>query len=385
MKIAHLTTVDLSLRYLVFPQLLAIRDEGWEAIGISADGPWVSELELAGIRHISLASSTRGINPLADLKASAELWQILRKERFDVLHTHNPKPGLYGRVLGRLAGVPVVVNTVHGLYATPDDPRWKRGIVYGLEAVASRFSDAELVQSAEDVELLGRLRIIPRVKLHHLGNGIDLARFDPSRFDRSKRAEIRQELGVGVDQILIGTVGRLVVEKGYPELFEAVGRLSDRYMLVCIGPEDPEKADALPPSLVDQAKESGVQFLGMRNDVDRLYAAMDLFVLVSHREGFPRSAMEAAAMGLPIVATNIRGCREVVEDGVNGLLVPVRQPEALHAAILELGGDAGLRRRLGIQGRAVAAERFDGSKVVDMVMETYLSVAERKAVLFDEK
>ena len=385
MKVAHLTTVDLSLRYLVFPQLLAIRDAGWEAIGISADGPWVPELESAGIRHISLASSTRGINPLADLKASAELWQILRKERFDVLHTHNPKPGLYGRVLGRLAGVPVVVNTVHGLYATPDDPRWKRGIVYGLEAVASRFSDAELVQSAEDVELLGRLRIIPRVKLHHLGNGIDLARFDPSRFDRTKRAEIRQELGVGVDQILIGSVGRLVVEKGYPELFEAVGRLSDRYMLVCIGPEDPEKADALPPSLVDQAKESGVQFLGMRNDVDRLYAAMDLFVLASHREGFPRSAMEAAAMGLPIVATNIRGCREVVEDGVNGLLVPVRQPEALHTAILELGGDAGLRRRLGIRGRAVAAERFDGSKVVDMVMETYRSVAGQKSVLFDEK
>ncbi len=385
MKIAHLTTVDLSLRYLVFPQLLAIRDAGWEAIGISADGPWVSELELAGIRHISLASSTRGINPLADLKASAELWQILRKERFDVLHTHNPKPGLYGRVLGRLAGVPVVVNTVHGLYATPDDPRWKRGIVYGLEAVASRFSDAELVQSAEDLELLGRLRIIPKVKLHHLGNGIDLARFDPARFDRTERAEVRQELGVGVDQILIGSVGRLVVEKGYPELFEAVGRLSDRYMLVCIGPEDPEKADALPPSLVDQAKESGVQFLGMRNDVDRLYAAMDLFVLASHREGFPRSAMEAAAMGLPIVATNIRGCREVVEDEVNGLLVPVREPEALRTAILELGGDAGLRRRLGIQGRAVAAERFDDSKVVDLVMETYLSVAERKAVLFDEK
>ena len=128
-----------------------------------------------------------------------------------------------------------------------------------------------------------------------------------------------------------------------------------------------------------------MQFLGMRNDVDRLYAAMDLFVLASHREGFPRSAMEAAAMGLPIVATNIRGCREVVEDEVNGLLVPVREPEALRTAILELGGDAGLRRRLGIQGRAVAAERFDGSKVVDMVMETYLSVAERKAVLFDEK
>jgi glycosyltransferase involved in cell wall biosynthesis len=385
MKVAHLTTVDLSLRYLVFPQLLAIRDAGWEAIGISAPGPWVSELESAGIRHIPLVSSTRGFNPLSDLKSSAELWQILRRERLDVLHTHNPKPGLYGRVLGRLAGVPVVVNTVHGLYATPDDAWWKRGIVYGLEAAACRFSDAELIQSAEDFELLGRLRIVPEAKLHHLGNGVDLARFDPDRFDRTVRAETRRELGVGDDQILIGSVGRLVAEKGYPELFEAVGRLSDQYMLICVGPEDPEKADALPRSLVDQAKESGVQFLGMRTDVDRLYAAMDLFVLASHREGFPRSAMEAAAMGLPIVATNIRGCREVVKDGVNGLLVPVQEPGALRTAILQLGDDAEFRRLLGMQGRVAAAEQFDDGKVVDTVIDTYLSLVGQKSALFDEK
>jgi len=128
-----------------------------------------------------------------------------------------------------------------------------------------------------------------------------------------------------------------------------------------------------------------VQFLGMRTDVDRLYAAMDLFVLASHREGFPRSAMEAAAMGLPIVATNIRGCREVVKDGVNGLLVPVQEPGALRTAILQLGDDAEFRRLLGMQGRIAAAEQFDDGKVVDTVMDTYLSVVGQKSALFDEK
>lgn len=149
MKVAHLTTVDLSLRYLVFSQMLAVRDAGGEAIGISAPGPWVDELEAAGIRHIPLHSSTRGMDIPADLRAARQLWKILRRENLDVLHTHNPKPGLYGRVLGRLAGVPIVVNTVHDLYATPDDPLPKRALFYALEAFASRFSDAELVQNPE--------------------------------------------------------------------------------------------------------------------------------------------------------------------------------------------------------------------------------------------
>ncbi|HDL49220.1 MAG TPA: hypothetical protein ENH33_04580, partial [Actinobacteria bacterium] len=195
MKVAHLTTVDISLRYLVLPQLEAVIAEGGEAIGISAPGPWVEELEAAGIRHVALPSSTRGMNPLADLRAARELWHILRAEKPDVLHTHNPKPGLYGRVLGRLAGVPIVVNTVHGLYAAPDDQWWKRAVVYGLEAIASRFSDAELVQSAEDLELLRRLHITPAPKLRHLGNGVDLTRFDPSRFTDAALAGVRRELG----------------------------------------------------------------------------------------------------------------------------------------------------------------------------------------------
>jgi glycosyltransferase involved in cell wall biosynthesis/ribosomal protein S18 acetylase RimI-like enzyme len=380
MKVAHLTTVDLSLRYLVFPQLLAVAEAGGEVVGISSPGPWVPELEAAGIRHVPLASSTRGMNVVADLRAALELWRVLKRERFDILHTHNPKPGLYGRVLGRLAGVPIVVNTVHGLYATPDDPPAKRALVYGLEAMASRFSDAELVQSAEDLALLRRFHLSPRRRLRHLGNGIDLTRFDPARFAADDRAVVREELGVADDEILVGSVGRLVAEKGFPELFEAVASLDDRYVLVCAGPDDPDKADALPRELIERATGDGVRFLGMRTDVDRLYAAMDIFVLASHREGFPRAAMEAAAMGLPVVATDIRGCREVVEDGVTGLLVPARDPTTLREAIVRLGEDERLRREFGRQARIRANERFDERKVVGIVMDAYRELARKKGL-----
>ena len=380
MKVAHLTTVDLSLRYLVFPQMLAVRDQGGESIGISAPGPWVEELEAAGIRHIPLRSSTRGMNVLADLRAARELWKILRRENLDVLHTHNPKPGLYGRVLGRLAGVPIVVNTVHGLYATPDDPIAKRALVYVLEALAARFSDAELVQNPEDLTLLTRWRITPPARTELLGNGVDLERFRPDKYDGAHRTAVRNEWGVGDDQIVVGIVGRLVAEKGYPELFEAVQQLDERFVLVCIGPHDPDKADELPRELIETARADGVRFLGMRTDVDALYPALDLFVLPSHREGFPRAAMEAAASGLPVIATDIRGCRQVVEPGVNGLLVPVKDPAALAAAIRRLGEDAATRVAMGRAGRQRAEQHFDERQVVDKVMAAYREVARRKGL-----
>lgn len=374
-KVAHLTTVDMSLRYLLLPQLEAVVEAGGDAVGISADGPWTAALEARGIRHRTLASSTRSFAPLADVRAAWELWRVLRDERPDVLHTHNPKPGLYGRVVGRLARVPIVVNTVHGLYAAPDDPWVKRAAVYALEAVAARCSDAELVQNPEDLALLRRLRIAPRAEL--LGNGIDLTRFDPTRVG-SARAAVRAELGIGDDRIVVGTVGRLVREKGYPELFEAAERLDpDRFVVVCVGGDDPEKADALPAALVDAARARGVRVTGHRDDIAEMLSAFDVFVLASHREGYPRAAMEAAAMGLPVVATDIRGCREIVDPGVNGTLVPARDAGALAAAIERLA-DPDRRARYGEASRRRACEHFDERRVVARVLAAYRAAARRK-------
>jgi glycosyltransferase involved in cell wall biosynthesis len=377
--VAHLTTVDLSLRFLLLAQLRGARDAGYNVVGISAPGPWVGELETEGIRHIPLHASTRAADPRADLRAARELWDVLCRERPAVLHTHNPKPGLYGRVLGRLAGIPIVVNTVHGLYATEDDRLVKRAVVYGLEAVASRFSDVELVQNSEDLDLLRRLRIGGHARL--LGNGVDLRRFDQARWSAVDRTRARAELRVDEGTIAVGIVARLVAEKGYPELFDAMARLDPgRYVLVCIGGDDPHKSDALPRPMVDAAREMGVQFLGHRDDVGAPYAAMDLFVLPSHREGFPRAAMEAAASGLPVIATDVRGCRQVVDHEITGLLVPVRDAGALARAIERLGGDPALRARMAIAARARAEAQFDEREVVGRVLDTYSEIAARKRI-----
>src|SRR5262249_43873385 len=150
------------------------------------------------------------------------------------------------------------------------------------------------------------------------------------------RQRLRAEWGIGSDDIVVGAVGRLVWEKGYAEIFEAARLLRTRVpkaRFVIAGPAEPGKADAVTATARAQAERDGVVLLGYRADVEHVYAALDMYVLASYREGFPRSAMEAAAMGLPVVATNIRGCRQVVDDGLSGVLVPPKDGSALAAAI----------------------------------------------------
>ena len=178
-------------------------------------------------------------------------------------------------------------------------------------------------------------------------------------------------------------VGRLVWEKGYREVFAAATRLRARApsaRVVVVGPVDPEKRDALDRGRRRRGPRAGVTFLGMRDDVEDLYAGMDLYVLASHREGFPRSAMEAAAMGLPVVATDIRGCRQVVDDGTTGRLVPVRDAGALTDAIADLVADPDARRAMGTAARRKARREFDQRRVIDLTLEVYSALLHRIAV-----
>ncbi len=372
-RLLHVTSADLSLDLLLGPQLQAFAAAGYEVLGASAPGPYVEKLEANGIGHVSLDHATRGWSLSTDARALSELRRVFRDLQPDIVHTHNPKPGIYGRIAAKAARVPVIVNTQHGLFATEDDRPAKRGAVYGLERLAATCSDAELVQNEEDLETLARLRV-PRRKLTLLGNGIDLDRFDPARVDAADARALRHDLDPDGDAVLIGAVGRLVHEKGYIELFEAMARVRSVHpqaRLVVAGWAEPDKPDGLTPAEMAEAETAGVRFLGNVHDVETFYAAMDVYVLASHREGYPRSAMEASAMGLPIVVTDIRGCRQVVEHQTTGLLVPVRSPEALATAIIELIEDAEGRQAMGAAGRRKAKADFDQQRVIDTTLATY--------------
>jgi glycosyltransferase involved in cell wall biosynthesis len=296
---------------------------------------------------------------------------LVRRLQPDIVHTHNPKPGVIGRPVARLLSVPLVVNTQHGLYAQPGDRRRRRWPVYAAERFAAAFSHIELVQSSEDVDTLVQRLRVPARKVRLLGNGIDLARFDPTAVPHHARQRLRREWGVGDGDVLIGAVCRLTREKGIEELlaaFETVREHCPNAYFVVIGPD--ELGDDLAPA-IEVARNAGVVFTGLRTDMPECYAAMDVFVTASWREGVPRSAMEASAMRLPIVATDIRGCRQVVDANTTGTLVPVRHPAALAQAITDLTNDAELRHRYGTAAQARAQAEFDDRQVIERTLEAY--------------
>jgi glycosyltransferase involved in cell wall biosynthesis len=300
-----------------------------------------------------------------------ELYKLCRELRPDIVHTHNPKPGVYGRIAARGARVPLIVNTQHGIYAQPDDRIRRKAPVYALEKLAATCSDVELIQNEEDLQTLVRIGV-PQRKLRLLGNGVDLDRFRPP--SAAERTLARRSLGIAENEVVCGAIGRLVWEKGYKDVFEAA-RLSmarsDKVKVIVAGPLDPGKGDLLTERDIALAESRGVAFLGMRDDPEQLYWAMDVYVLASLREGFPRSAMEAAASGLPVVATDIRGCRQVVDHARTGFLVPPRSPADLAAAMDSLTADDGLRSAFGVAGHQKALKQFDQRLVIERTLDAY--------------
>jgi glycosyltransferase involved in cell wall biosynthesis len=373
-RVAHVTTVDLSLRYLLLNQLQRIQSEGYEVFGISAAGPDVPVVEAAGIRHFAVPM-TRRITPIADLRCLWELFRIMRRERFDVVHTHTPKAGLLGQLAARLAGVPIVANTLHGFYFHDDTKPWLRRFYIWMERVAAKCSDTILSQNREDMATAVAERIASPEQLKWLGNGIDVARFDRRRLADSSLESMRRELGIDSDAPVVGFVGRLVEEKGILDLLEAaktvVLAIPNTQFLI-VGPYDDDKPDALRPDVAEQyGVAANCHFVGMRNDMPELYGLMDVLVLPSYREGFPRAPMEASAMEVPTVVTDIRGCREAVDHGENGLLFPVGDADALARSLVELLGDDERRTQMGATGRRIAEDRFDELKVFDRVLSEY--------------
>lgn len=372
MKVVHLATSDMSLRYLLLDQMLYLRSLGHEVRGASGPGPWVDEIRRAGI-PVDLIPLTRAIRPLHDLRAFVSLVAHFLRTRPDVVHTHTPKASLLGQWAAFVTRVPKRVHTIHGLYF-PGHMRPERRWAYVLlERLQMRPAHAILSQNREDLETCRRDRICDVSRLTYLGNGIDLERFHPR--NRARRTEIRRGLGIADDRPVVGMVGRVIREKGYLEYFAAAARVRAAHpdaVFLAIGPYEPWKADAIGgEEIAAFGLGDALRLLGHRDDVADLYAAMDVVVLPSHREGFPRSPMEAAATGLPVVVTDVRGCRETVIDGETGYLVPARDPEGLGSAISALLADPLARDRMGGRGRKLAEERFDQRLVFDRVARAY--------------
>jgi glycosyltransferase involved in cell wall biosynthesis len=369
MKVAQLCAVDFTLYHFILPLMRALRDAGHEVVGIASDGPFMEKVRAEGFR-VEPIYIERSFNLLRHSGSARKLKALFKRERFDIVHVHTPVAALIGRWAAWRAGVPKIVYTAHGFYFHERMAWPKRTAFVALEWLGGRLTDVLFTQAEEDAATARRLRLA-KGPITAIGNGVDPTHFHPAK-DPAERRRLRAELGAGDGDVVILMVGRLVAEKGYVELIEAMKRVDARLWVVGerlasdhAGPVEHAAAAAESDPLLKRR----VRFLGYRADVPALMRAADIYTLPSHREGMPRSVIEAMMTGLPVVGTNIRGTREEVLEGETGTLVPVNDANALAAALARLVADATLRKAWGAVGRERALALYREDLVIARQLE----------------
>jgi glycosyltransferase involved in cell wall biosynthesis len=364
-KICQLCAVDFTLYHFLVPLMAGLRDAGHEVVGVCADGDLVDKVRAQGFR-VETVGLTRQIDFGDMRRAYRQLVALFRAEHFDIVHVHSPIAALIGRLAAWRAGVPRIVYTAHGFYFH-DRMAWPKRLTHiALEWVCGRVTDTLFTQAAVDAAAARRYRLCLTGDILAIGNGSDPAIFHPGTPD--DRRLVREALDTPMDRPVILMVGRLVREKGYPELIEAMRHVDAELWAVgerLVSDHNQGIDSHRQVAAADTVLSRRVRFLGYRSDVADLMRAADIFVLPSHREGMPRSIVEAMLSGLPVVATDIRGSNEAVIDGQTGLLVPVGEPHALAAALNRFVADAGQRQRFGAASLARALAHFDEAVVVD--------------------
>ena len=349
------------------PIALAAREAGYEVHVATMDGPGVRAIVAHGMVHHVVPMTRSGRNPWQELRTLNALWRLMASVRPDLVHLVTIKPVLYGGLAARLAGVPAMVAAISGLgyvfMRRPDGFDFLRTVVGWLYRTALGHRNSRVVfQNASDRDTLARIGAVrPEQPVMIRGSGVDLERY---------RATPEPERGVSVVM-----AARLLRDKGVYEFIDAARLLHERGVPVRLrlaGSPDPGNPASVDPQDLASWRNGGlVECLGERDDIPALYASANIVALPSYREGLPKSLVEAAACARAVVTTDVPGCRDAIEPDRSGLLVPVRDAAALADAIARLVADPGLRRRMGLAGRALAEREFDIAKVVAAHLQVY--------------
>lgn len=351
---------------------IALRDAGHEVVLVSPDGPYGEKLRALGLRWLPAPMVRRSLNPLRELALVLWLRRLVAREKVDLVHGFTIKCAVYGSLAARLAGVPARVNAVAGMgyvfTSTDLKARVLRPVVSTLMRLALDGIGARLIlQNPDDVNLFQRSGLVAPERVRLIpGSGVDCSRFQPA----PARAGAD-----GTGRFRVVLPARLLWDKGLAEYVEAARMLRAQGRAIeflLAGDPDPGNPAAAPEATVrGWVTEGVVTWLGHVDDMPGLFGSVDAVVLPSYREGLPKGLIEAAACALPLVTTDAPGCREVVTDGVDGLLVPVKDAASLARAIARLHDDPGLRARLGAAARETALREFDERSVIDRTIGVY--------------
>ncbi|WP_447991576.1 glycosyltransferase family 4 protein [Achromobacter spanius] len=350
------------------PVALAAQQAGYDVHVATMDGPAVADIQALGMTHHAIPMTRSGKHPLQELGTLLALVRLFRRVRPDVVHLVTIKPVLYGGIAARIARVPGMVAAISGLgfvfLSNSLKMRMVRAVVARLYRVALGHPNSRVIfQNANDRDLLKSLGAVRDEQVVMIrGAGVDL---DAYRASPEPPAP----------PVVVTMVARLLRDKGVREFVEAAAMLRARGVPVTMqlvgGLDAGNPASATQQEVDAWQRDGAVQALGERSDIAELYAASHIAVLPSYREGLPKSLIEAAACGRAVVTTDVPGCRDAIEPGQTGLLVPVRDAQSLADAIARLAEDAALRQRMGAAGRALAESEFDIKRVARVHVELY--------------
>jgi glycosyltransferase involved in cell wall biosynthesis len=367
---------SITMNTIMRRQLALLREAGLSVTCVCDEDEWTPAVRALGVRIVPLGMGRRP-NVLQVAGWSVRFYRLLRRERPDVVHLHNAFHGFVGRPVARLAGVPVVIQTVHNWWYL--EPRSSpRASAYRLcERVAASFCDGVLFINRDDVRRARAERIVPPRKAAFVGNGIN-TRDLIGRLSQHSREASRRELDLDEDMVAITMIARLELPKDHATLLQAFSRLiveHPRAKLLLAGQGlDEEKVRELGERL---QLGDAVRFLGHVPDVAALLKASDVLVLTSHCEGFGRALVEGMVARLPVVGSDVVGIRDVIRDDETGVLCPPHDPTSLCDALSELATDGEKRARLGAAGYAAAVRNFDESIPAHRTLSVYETLLAR--------
>ena len=379
-KLIRITTVPISFKVLLKGQLRFMASNGFDVKGVSSEGEELREVhENEGIA-VEAITMSRKITPFQDLKSLWEMWNFLRKEKPQIVHTHTPKAGIIGMLAARLAGVPHRLHTVAGL-PLMEATGTKRKILNFVEKLT--YSSATRVypnsKGLYDFILQNNFTQSNKLKIIANGssNGINTTFFSPDQVTEIEKVTLREKLNIQPDDFVFVFVGRIVSDKGINELIKAFSELQTvenkpaGIKLLLVGGLENDLDPLNPETLAEINQNKDIISVGFQQDVRSFFAIADALVFPSYREGFPNVVMQAGAMGLPSIVSDINGCNEIIIEGENGLIIPSKNVEKLKEKMLTLAKDKNLYTKLKGNSRRMIENRYEQSVVWKALLEEY--------------
>jgi glycosyltransferase involved in cell wall biosynthesis len=359
---------------------LRFMNTSFEVVAISSDKEYLERVGVReGVRTFPIDMS-RKITPLADFLAICKLYFFLRKEKPFIIHSHTPKAGLVSMIASKLAGVPHRLHTVAGL-PLMETKGFKRTILNWVEKLTYACATNVYPNSFGLQEIIVQNKFCHSSKLKVLGNGssngIDIDFFNPSLFTDSQNVALRKQLHIEPSDFVFVFVGRLVSDKGINEMVAAFERHQTQHLLsklLLVGDYEADLDPLLPNTLEAIQTNEAIITTGFQVDVRPYLALSNALVFPSYREGFPNVVMQAGAMGLPCIVTDINGCNEIIKEGVNGVIVSVKNTDNLLLFMNEFVQNSQLFNQLQANSRAMIATRYNQQVIWEAIKKEYIQL-----------